>query len=74
MEMLRGILKEELQNSKRRIFAFKNALKELPAVKESNPKRKHCQISIKVLKLQIRFLKRVLRAKEFYQARKLTKK
>ena len=30
MEILKGVLEEELENSKRRIYAFENALKELP--------------------------------------------
>ena len=70
--MLRDVLKEELQNTKRRILAYKKAIKELP--KGSNPKRKNHKVSIQILKLEVKFLKRALQAKEFYQAKKLAEK
>ena len=107
MEMLKGVLREELENSYRRMAAFEKALQELPqgsihkkvingksyfyrvcwnskarknvfrmleekpskelllACRKAIGKRAGYKNQIRILKLQIRFLERVLRAREF---------
>ena len=116
MEMLRGVLQEELDNSYRRIFAFEKALRELPkgsihekvindnkyyyrvcwdskakknvfemldekpskellsAYEKAKEKRANYKNQIRILRLQIQFLKRALRAREFQIAEKCTLK
>ena len=114
MEMLKGVLREELENSYRRIKAFEKALEELPqgsihekvingrkyfyrAVWDSEAKRNAFEMlsepskellsaydkakekravyknQIRILKLQVQFLKRSLRAREFQIAEKCTR-
>lgn len=115
MEMLKGILREELENSYRRISAFEKALQELPqgsihekmingkkyfyrvywdskakknvfemlsekpsnewllAYEKAKEKRANYKNQIRILKLQVQFLKRVLRAREFQIAEKCTR-
>ena len=116
MEMLRGVLEEELANSRRRIFAFMKALKELlkgslhekeihgkkyfyrvcwnPKAKrnvfellsekpsegviasyeKAKAKRASYRNQVRILKLQVQFLERVLRAREFRIAEACSKK
>ena len=107
MEMLKGVLREELENSYRRIVAFEKALQELPqgsihekvigdkqyyyrvcwhskakknvfellsekpskelllSYEKAKEKRASYKNQIRILKLQVQFLERVLRAREF---------
>ncbi len=116
MEMLKGVLKEELANSRRRVSAFMKALKGLPkgslhekkikdkkyvyrvwwdpnskknvfellsdkpsdevlaSYEEAKAKRASYKNQIHILKLQIRFLERALRAREFRIAEACAKK
>jgi len=116
MEMLKGVLEEELVNSKRRVSAFMEALKELlkgslhekeikgkkyfyrvywnpkskknvfellsdkPSEKliasyeKAKAKRASYKNQIRILKLQVHFLERVLRAREFRIAEECSKK
>lgn len=111
MEMLRGVLQEELQNSHRRVSALEKALESLPqgsfhekiindkkyfyrvswnsrskknafellseapseklrlAYQKAKEKRADYKNQIRILKLQIQFLKRALRAREFQIAK-----
>src|ERR1051325_8578985 len=112
MEMLKGVLREELKNSYRRILAFEQALKKLPrgsiheklingksyyykvywdskakknvfdlldgkpsnemllAYEKAKEKRASYKNQIRILKLQVQFLERSLRAREFQIAEK----
>lgn len=116
MEILKGVLEEELANSRRRISAFMKALKELPkgslhekkvkdkkyfyrvywdlkskknvfellsekpsekmidSYEKAKAKRASYKNQIRILKLQVHFLERVLRAREFRIAEKCSKK
>ena len=116
MKMLKGVLEEELANSKRRISAFMKALKELPkgslhekeinnrkyfyrvywnpkakknvfellsekpsekaidSYEKAKAKRASYKNQIRILKLQVQFLERVLRAREFRIAEECSKK
>jgi len=107
MEVLKGVLEEELENSERRISAFRNALRELPKgsihakmingkkyyyraywdpdekknvfeflaekpsqemierYKKAVAKRANYKHQIRILKLQVQFLKKSLHAREF---------
>ena len=107
MEMLKGVLREELENSYRRIAAFEKALQELPqgsihekvigdkqyyyrvcwdskakknvfellsgkpskemllSYEKAKEKRASYKNQIRILKLQVQFLVRALRAREF---------
>ncbi len=116
MEMLKGVLEEELANSRRRLSAFMKALKELPkgslhekeikgkkyfyrvywnpkskknifellsekpsekvidSYEKAKAKRASYKNQIRILKLQVHFLERVLRAREFQIAKECSKK
>lgn len=116
MEVLRGVLEEELENNRRRLKAFAQALNRLPqgslhakkikgivyyyrvcwdphlkknvfklldakpskemieVFHEAKAKRAHYRNQIRILKLQIQFLERALRAREFSLARKYSRK
>ena len=115
MEMLKGVLKEELQNSYRRVEALEKALGSLPqgsfhekiihdkkyiyrvcwdpksrknvfelmseppseklrlVYQKAKEKRADYKNQIRILKLQIQFLERVLRAREFQIAKECTR-
>ena len=116
MEILKGVLEEELANSRRRISAFMKALKELPkgslhekqikdkryfyrvywdpkskknvfellsnkpserviaSYEKAKAKRASFRNQIRILKLQVQFLERALRAREFRIAEACSKK
>lgn len=116
MEMLKGVLREELENSYRRIEAFEKALEELPqgsihekvindkkyyyrvywdskakknvfemleekpskkflsAYEKAIEKRASYKNQIRILKLQVQFLGRALRAREFQIAEECARK
>lgn len=116
MEMLKGVLQEELENSRRRISAFEKALLELPqgsihekvigdrryyyrvcwaakakknvfellsekpskelllSYEKAKAKRASYKNQIRILKLQVQFLERALRAREFQIAEKCARK
>ena len=116
MKMLKGVLEEELANSRRRISAFMKALKELPkgslhekeinnrkyfyrvywdpkakknvfellsekpsekaidSYEKAKAKRASYKNQIRILKLQVQFLERALRAREFRIAEECSKK
>ena len=116
MEMLKGVLEEELANSRRRISAFMKALKKLPkgslhekeiknkkyfyrvywdpkakknvfelvsekpseklvaSYERAKAKRASYRNQIRILKLQVQFLERALRAREFRIAEECSKK
>ena len=116
MQILKGVLKEELENSYRRIAAFESALLGLPqgsiqkkiihgkkyyyrvvwdsgakknifeimseppskgllqAYEKAKKKRVSYKNQIRILKLQVQFLQRVLRAREFQIAEKCARK
>lgn len=74
MDILRGVLKEELQRAREVIPAFKKAIKEVEGEEKAVYRQEIYRLSIECFKLEIRLLKRVLRQKEFAQAAKLSKK
>jgi hypothetical protein len=115
MEVLKGVLREELENSERRLAAFEKALQKLPkgslqrkvirgreyyyrvywnpqaqknifvlldrdlpkevieAYRKAKEQRASYRNQIRVLKLEIRLLKRMLHAREFSIAEKYSR-